>query len=178
MTKCVDISDILKKGAVHVDQSTSKVIEIEKSTISPKIIEIEIFSPKIIEIVSTSGGTTTASPFPYIGAANISGSLTVEGPISASTFIGDGSGLTNLDPFPYTGSAQITGSLSVTGSSIFSTEEGGYDFFIIKSGSINNLKFNQEGIAQFHAYENSFMPTPVLGGLFFTSQSLYIGLEK
>jgi hypothetical protein len=166
MSKCVEINNILKKGVIQIEQPVSKV-HIDHCT-----------PPKVIEIVSTSGGTVIVNVFPYTGSAEISGSLIVEGPISASSFSGDGSGLTNLDPFPYTGSAIITGSLTVTGSNEFITEEGGYDFFLIKSGSITNLKFNNEGIAQFHAYENEFNPSPILGGLYFTSESLYIGLEK
>lgn len=83
----------------------------------------------------------------------------------------------NQDTFPYTGSAQITGSLGVTGSIEFNTQTGGTDFFIIKSGSTENLKFNGEGIAQLFAYANSYEPTPVLGGIYFTSSSLWIGTE-
>lgn len=81
------------------------------------------------------------------------------------------------DTFPYTGSAQITGSLGVTGSVEFYTQTGGTDFFIIKSGSTENFKINGEGTSQFFAYANSYVPTPILGGLYFTSSSLYIGTE-
>lgn len=81
------------------------------------------------------------------------------------------------DPFPYTGSAEITGSLGVTGSVEFNTQEGGYDFFILKSGSIENFKVNGEGVTQFFAYANDYEPTPVLGGFYFTSASAYLGLE-
>lgn len=45
--------------------------------------------------------------------------LTVNGNVSASAYIGNGSGLTNLpasDPFPYAGNAGISGTLDVSGS--------------------------------------------------------------
>lgn len=80
--------------------------------------------------------------------------------------------------FPYTGSAQILGSLAVTGSNVIQTRTGGTDFFVIKSGSLENFKFNGEGVAQFYAYTSSYTPTPVLGGLYFNSQSAYIGVEE
>jgi len=54
--------------------------------------------------------------FPFTGSAGITGSLTVVGPVNATTFTGDGSQLTGIEGFPFTGSAKITGSLEVTGS--------------------------------------------------------------
>ena len=75
----------------------------------------------------------------------------------ASQSSGGGSG------FPFTGSASITGSLQVTGSSTFQTQVGGTDFFIIKSGSVNPVKFNGEGIMQFA--NTNFEPTSVGGGI-------------
>ena len=43
------------------------------------------------------------------------GSVLIEGEVSASTYYGDGSNLTGIEGFPYTGSAEITGSLGVIG---------------------------------------------------------------
>jgi len=85
-------------------------------------------------------------------------------------------------PFPFTGSAQITGSLAVTGSSKFIIPVGGIDGeFSIKSGSLPTspslFSVNGEGTIQFFAYDNSYTPTPILGGIYFTSQSLYVGLQ-
>jgi adhesin/invasin len=52
--------------------------------------------------------------------AQVTGSLSVTGNISASifsgSFVGDGSQLSGIEGFPFTGSAEITGSLTVTGS--------------------------------------------------------------
>jgi hypothetical protein len=58
---------------------------------------------------------TLPSDFPYTGSAEISGSLSIDGFVSASTYYGDGSNLEGVEGFPYTGSAEITGSLEVTG---------------------------------------------------------------
>lgn len=70
------------------------------------------------------------------------------------------------DTFPYTGSAEITGSLGLTGS------------FQIESGSTKPLTVNADGTVQLFAHENSYNPTAVLGGIYFTSQSVYFGLEE
>ena len=69
------------------------------------------------------------------------------------------------EPFPYTGSAEITGSLGITGS------------FQVESGSTKPLTVNADGTVQLFAHENSYNPTPLLGGIYFTSQSVFFGLE-
>ena len=70
------------------------------------------------------------------------------------------------DTFPYTGSALITGSLGITGS------------FEMHSGSTKPFKINEDGTVQLFSHENSYNPTAVLGGIYFTSQSVYFGLEE
>ena len=77
--------------------------------------------------------------------------------------------------FPFTGSADITGSLQVTGSSTFAAQVGGTDFFIIKSGSVNPVKFNGEGIMQFA--NTNFEPTAVGGGIYYSSSQWFLGVE-
>lgn len=77
--------------------------------------------------------------------------------------------------FPFTGSADITGSLQVTGSSTFSAQVGGTDFFIIKSGSVNPVKFNGEGIMQFADLD--FTPTSVAGGIYYSASQWFLGVE-
>jgi hypothetical protein len=77
--------------------------------------------------------------------------------------------------FPFTGSADITGSLQVTGSSTFAAQVGGTDFFIIKSGSVNPVKFNGEGIMQFA--NTNFEPTSVGGGIYYSSSQWFLGVE-
>ena len=84
--------------------------------------------------------------------------------------------------FPFTGSAEITGSLTVTGSSEFIIPVGGVnDNFIIASGSGASqervLNVTSEGVVQFFAQDNSYTPTAVLGGIYFTSASAFIGVE-
>jgi hypothetical protein len=83
------------------------------------------------------------------------------------------------DLFPYTGSAQITGSLSVTGSSTISltTNE---KFLINNATAVTQSLFqiNNEGVAIFRAREGvDGVPTPVVGGMYFTTSSAYIGLN-
>ena len=77
--------------------------------------------------------------------------------------------------FPFTGSADITGSLQVTGSSTFAAQVGGTDFFIIKSGSVNPVKFNGEGIMQFA--DTNFTPTSVAGGIYYSASQWFLGVE-
>ncbi|MDB4300299.1 hypothetical protein N9923_00850 [bacterium] len=84
--------------------------------------------------------------------------------------------------FPFTGSAEITGSLAVTGSSEFTIPVGNEaNNFFIKSGSAANdprvFNVNGEGTIQFFAQDNAYTPTAILGGLYFTSASAYIGIE-
>ena len=78
--------------------------------------------------------------------------------------------------FPFTGSADITGSLQVTGSTVFSTQEGGVDFFTIKSGSVDPIKFNGEGVMQFAGLD--FTPTPIDGGIFFSASQFWLGVGE
>ena len=90
--------------------------------------------------------------------------------------------LTSSNAFPFTGSAQITGSLAVTGSNEFIIPVGGEtDNFIISSGSGASkervLNVTDEGVIQFFAQDNAYVPSAVLGGMYFTSASAFIGVE-
>ena len=75
-----------------------------------------------------------------------------------------------------TGSSTISGSTSISGSFTVETSDA-TDFFIIKSGSAELLKANSDGIMQFHVFEDSYIPSSSLGGIFFHSSSMYVGLE-
>jgi hypothetical protein len=77
--------------------------------------------------------------------------------------------------FPFTGSADITGSLQVTGSATFEAPVGGTDFFIIKSGSTNPIKFNGEGVMQFANL--NFTPSAVAGGIYYSASQWFLGVE-
>lgn len=75
------------------------------------------------------------------------------------------------------GNSSLSGSHSITGSlEIFN--DGSGDSFIIKSGSYESFKVNSDGIMQLHVYENSHTPPAKLGGIFFHSSSMYIGLSE
>ncbi len=71
----------------------------------------------------------------------------------------------------FSGSQVITGSLEIQGDPVAS------DFFIIKSGSAELLKANSDGIMQFHVFEDEYTPPVSLGGIYFHSSSMFIGLE-
>ena len=81
--------------------------------------------------------------------------------------------------FPHTGSAQITGSLGVTGSSetLLNTNEN----FLIKNAQTPTqslFQVDEEGVAQFRAREGSDgVPTPIVGGLYYTTSSAFIGVD-
>ena len=76
------------------------------------------------------------------------------------------------------GSSSLVGSQLVTGSLIVQGESVPSDLFIIKSGSAELLKATSNGIIQFHVYEDSYTPPASLGGIFFHSSSMYIGLSE
>ena len=93
----------------------------------------------------------------------------------AATFalLGSGSG------FPFTGSAQITGSIGLTGSqaNLIQTSEN----FIIKSATAPTQSYFEmkgDGVAVFRAREGvDGTPTAVVGGLYFTTSSAFIGVD-
>ena len=83
------------------------------------------------------------------------------------------------DAFPYTGSAQITGSLGVTGSveSLLASNEN----FLIKNATAPTqslFKIDDEGVAVFRAREGADgVPSAVVGGLYFTTSSAFLGVD-
>ena len=83
------------------------------------------------------------------------------------------------DLFPYTGSAQITGSFGLTGSSdtLLNTNEK----FIISNASVPTqslFQVDNQGVAIFRSREGSDgVPPVVLGGLYFSTSSAFIGVE-
>ena len=88
--------------------------------------------------------------------------------------------LSQTTTFPYTGSAEISGSLAVTGSNTFLLNNGNeFKINSIKGTSLDLLNVNGDtNVINFHAYGNTdTKPTAVLGGIYFTSASLFIGIE-
>lgn len=76
------------------------------------------------------------------------------------------------------GSSTLSGSQQISGSIIIDKDpQVSSDFFIIRSGSDEVLKANNDGIIQFHVFEDSYTPPIALGGVFFHSSSMFIGLE-
>ena len=119
--------------------------------------------------------------------------ISASGHISASKFVGDGSQLTGLSSAAISSynssgdnrivtsvnSSTVQGesnltfdgtSLNVNGEITSSkllvdTSNATDDFFLLKSGSLNSLKVNGEGVLQLGAF--SFTPTAVRGGLYY-----------
>ena len=83
------------------------------------------------------------------------------------------------DAFPYTGAAEITGSLGVTGSveTLLNSSEN----FLIKNAQAPTqslFQIDEEGVAVFRAREGSDgAPSAVVGGLYFTTSSAFIGID-
>lgn len=76
-----------------------------------------------------------------------------------------------------TGSSTYSGSQVISGSFLIQGDPVASDFFIIKSGSAELLKANSDGIMQFHVFEDEYTPPISLGGIYFHSSSMYIGLD-
>ena len=82
--------------------------------------------------------------------------------------------------FPFTGSAEISGSIDMTGS--FSTLLNSSENFIIKNAlatSQSLFQIDNEGTAIFRARDGgvSDVPSPVVGGLYFSTSSAFIGVD-
>ena len=119
--------------------------------------------------------------------------VSASGHISASKFVGDGSGLTGLtsaaiSSYTNNGNNRVVTSVNATtvnseanltfdGTSLnvngeitsskllVDTSNSTDDFFLLKSGSLNSLKINGQGVLQLGAF--SFTPTAVKGGLYY-----------
>ena len=119
--------------------------------------------------------------------------ISASGHISASKFVGDGSELTGLSSAAissYTNNGNNRVITSVNSSTVNSeanltfdgtslnvngeitsskllvdTSNSTDDFFLLKSGSLDSLKINNEGVLQLGAF--SFEPTAVKGGLYY-----------
>lgn len=70
--------------------------------------------------------------------------------------------------FNTNGQTKLSGSLQITGSSPS-------DFFLIKSGSIDTVKVNNQGILVLG--EMNTTPTAVPGGIYYSSSIFYVGVE-
>ncbi len=82
------------------------------------------------------------------------------------------------DLFPFSGSAQITGSLGLTGSqaNLIQSSEN----FIIKNATAPTqslFEVKGDGVAVFRANNTGTPPSAVLGGLYFTTESAFLGVN-
>jgi len=78
--------------------------------------------------------------------------------------------------FPYTGSADILGSLSVNGPVVFSSVSD--DVFIVKNTNRNLLTISQSGVIIFATQSAELLNANApVGGMYFTSNSFFVGLE-
>ena len=82
------------------------------------------------------------------------------------------------------GSAQIVNisnqgafTLNATGSTILGPGTIPH-FFLITSGSRNIFKINKDGVTENKVFESNEIPTAQYGGIYFTSQSIYVGLDQ
>ena len=131
----------------------------------------------------------------------LSGSFT--GSFSGS-FFGNGGGLTNISASSIVGLNlyQIgTGSISASvnvgptvftivsaSRTLFSLSNSGSitvnatgsvpHFFLITSGSKNVFKINNEGTVENKVFESGYVPIAQYGGIYFTSQSVFVGLDQ
>ena len=131
----------------------------------------------------------------------LSGSFT--GSFSGS-FFGDGGGITNISASSivgldlyriYTGSIQAkvdvganiftlsSGSATVLninrqGSTTLNVTGSVPYFFLIASGSRTVFEVNDQGVTQTKVFEAGENPTAEYGGMYFTSQSFFIGLDQ
>jgi hypothetical protein len=130
---------------------------------------------------SFSGSLTTTD-----GTWNIAPNGTITAVVFSGSFFGDGSGLTNItgldtnSPWIISGgtlytsqsySIQATGSMTVIGDVS--------EVFIVKSISDTQdlFKVMDSGITQFYVHSTDPTVTADLGQMYFTSQSVYLGLE-
>jgi len=164
---------------------------------SNTVVDVILKASNEVEAFKQPSGYVLSSVQPRLLVAQVSGSfmpiassndtgasqglsLAAYNTVVASTIAKFTSGSTGA-AFPFTGSADITGSLQVTGSVIIEQPVGNVDAFLIKSGSGATgkplFKLDSKGVVQFFAHSNDYVPTPILGGLYYTSQSVFVGVE-
>ena len=145
-------------GALH-DLEGNKVSNLEVHTISSSIV-----SASVLEIPNSDNLTGnklhSRSGTLYFGSTNLeTGGSGLSNIVEDTTPQLGGNLDLNSKTITGTGNTQFSGSLQVH--SVNKTD----DFFLIKSGSMENLKVNGEGVLQLGAF--SFTPTAVKGGIYY-----------
>jgi len=146
------------------------------------------------QLIQTATVTNIHTKVQINDPLNVAGHITASGVISASGgFVGDGSGLTGLtsaaissytnngnnrivtsvDASTVNGEANLTfdgTSLNVNGELssskvLVNAPNATDDFFLLKSGSLNSLKVNNQGVLVLGGF--TFEPTAIKGGLYY-----------
>jgi hypothetical protein len=142
--------------------SSNQVFDLEGNQVNH--ISITNVSASVLEIPNTTDQTGnklhSRSGTLYFGSTNLeTGGSGLSNVVEDSTPQLGGNLDLNSQTINGTGNSLFSGSLQVK--SVNTTD----DFFLLKSGSLNSLKVNGEGILQLGAF--SFTPTAVKGGLYY-----------
>ena len=147
-------------------------------------------TPFIFDMYNGRFGIGTTTPGEKL---EVVGNISASGHISASKFVGDGSGLTGLtsaaiSSYTNNGNNRVVTSVNsttvnseanltfdgtslnvngeITSSKVLvNTSNSTDDFFLLKSGSLDSLKVNNEGVLQLGGF--TFEPTAIKGGLYY-----------
>lgn len=143
------------------------------------------------------------SVYQYVGSTLTTSLGSLTGSFTGS-FFGNGAGITNISAssindlnlfriatgsisasvnvgptvFTITSASSTLFSLSNSGSVTVNATGSVPHFFLITSGSKNVFKINNEGTVENKVFENNYVPTAQYGGIYFTSQSIYVGLDQ
>jgi len=104
--------------------------------------------------------------------------LTVEGDISASGNVFANGFIVGPQGTTRAGTTALTVAGDISGSGLEITTNDTNDFFLLKSGSLDSLKVNGQGVLQLGAF--SFTPTAVKGGLYYDNDDdeFYAGKQN
>ena len=140
---------------------------ISSSAITASVVEIPNSSDQSGNKLHSRSGTL------YFGDTNLaSGGGGITNVVEDNTPQLGGNLDLNSNTINGTGNTKFSGSLEVK--SVNTTD----DFFLLKSGSLNSLKVNGEGVLQLGAF--SFTPTAVKGGLYYddNEDEFYAGKQN
>ncbi len=143
------------------------------------------------------------SVYQYVGSTLTTSLGSLTGSFTGS-FFGNGAGITNISAssindlnlfriatgsisasvnvgptvFTITSASSTLFSLSNSGSVTVNATGSVPYFFLITSGSKNVFKINNEGTVENKVFESGYVPAAQYGGIYFTSQSIYVGLDQ
>ena len=134
---------------------------------------VEDSTPQLGGDLDLNGNNITGNGRLFLGgAASISTTtpatnmeLTVAGDISASGNVFADGFVVGPQGTTRAGTTSLTVAGDISGSGLEITTNDTNDFFLLKSGSLDSLKVNGEGVLQLGAF--SFTPTAVKGGLYY-----------